>query len=190
MFQISHSQMFQLPQPLLNPEVIQSCGFSVIITRLISVGHPAWCLSAELAEGRMSLLFFLWQIPSSLASATWNQVLTLILGGMWNIHGTFLAPSPSLNDYFRGIKIKILLEKHCAICAVEASLKAFSKPFLVKGNFTEKMSSSDLKSRKNHFLLQATGNDFFSFGANWRASGFWGTAAFLPQGYIITWDIC
>lgn len=132
----------------------------MIITRLISVGHPAWCLSAELAEGRMRLLFFLWQIPSSLASATWNQVLTFILGGMWHIHGTFLAPSPSLNNYFRGIKIKILLAKHCAICAVEASLKAFSKPFLVKGNFTGKMSSSDLKSRKNHFLLQATGNDF------------------------------
>lgn len=54
-------QMFQLPQPLLNPEVIQNCGFSVIIMGLISVGHPAWCrmVQAELAEGSIKLLFFL-----------------------------------------------------------------------------------------------------------------------------------
>lgn len=87
-------QMFQLPQPLLNPEVIQNCGFSVIIMVLsvlaILLG-AGWCKQNWLREA-LSCYFSYDKYPPAWPWQHENQVVTFILDGVWyTVHATFLG---------------------------------------------------------------------------------------------------
>lgn len=104
--------------PPPRPEVIRSCGVLVIITGLISVGHPVRRVPAELAEGRVKLLFSWWQIPSSSSTVTWEKDATCVFGGvaasMWRFKTVALVHQQmGIPELLQNI---IMLETRLFIC--------------------------------------------------------------------------